>query len=390
MRIQQSTEVADILRLAISHEKFRASKPQWKIINAILNCRTAALGGHLYQCTKCGHGEPRYNSCRNRHCPKCQGADIAKWLHARSTELLPVPYFHTVFTVPHQFNIVFLQNKKIMFNLLSKAINETLKTATKSRYGGTIGFFGVLHTWGQLMEFHPHVHCVIPGAILKENGEIVLTDKNYFLPDRLLNKLFRAIFIKHLERAYSKRKLRFYGKARHLQQKKEFQKLKNSAVKTDWIVYSKKPFSSPQIVLNYLSQYTHRVAINNSRIRSIQNGVVTFSYKDYRRKGKKKTQKLKVTEFARRFLLHALPKHFVRIRHFGFMANRCRKEAVQKINKALEAVPILLQTETREESPCPKCNSGVLRKLAKLDEISLPYKTPNAIIPHRAQSPPAF
>lgn len=387
MRTQQNIEVADILRHTVSGGELTASKSQWKIVNSILNCRTAALGGHLYQCTECGHGEPRYNSCRNRHCPKCQGPDIAKWLQARSAELLPVPYFHTVFTVPHQFNIVFLQNKKVMFNILFKAINETLKTAAKTRHGGTIGFFGVLHTWGQLMEFHPHVHCVIPGVILKGDGEVALTDQNYFLPDRLLNKLFCGIFLKHLERAYSKGKLKFHGKALHLDQKKEFQKLKTSAVKTDWIVYSKKPFSSPETVLKYLSRYTHRVAISNSRIRSLKDGVVTFSYKDYRKKAKKKNQSLKATEFTRRFLLHALPRNFVRIRHFGFMANRCRKEEIQRIGEALDNKPTILQPEI-VETPCPKCNSGILLKISKLDEISLPYKTPNAIIPHRAQSPP--
>jgi len=389
MSTQQSTELADILRHAISHEKFRASKSQWKIINAILNCRTAALGGHLYQCTECGHGEPRYNSCRNRHCPKCQGADIAKWLQARSSDLLPVPYFHTVFTVPHQFNIVFLQNKKIMFNLLFKAINETLKTATKSRHGGTMGFFGVLHTWGQQMEFHPHVHCVIPGIIIKANGEIIRTEKNYFLPDRLLNKLFRAIFLKYLERAYSKGELTFHGEAVHLHQQKEFQKLKNSAVATDWIVYSKKPFSSPCVVLKYLSRYTHRVAISNSRIKSLKDGVVTFCYKDYRNKAKKKTKCFKAAEFTRRFLLHSLPLRFVRIRHFGFMANRHRKKSIRRINEAFDTTPTVLQEEILQTN-CPKCNSGKLVKLCKLDDISLPHKAPNAIIPHRAQSPPTI
>jgi len=242
MKHQSSIEVADVFEQVLSEGKLRASKLQWKVVNAITKCRTTALGGHLYQCTDCGNCEPRYNSCRNRHCPKCQGADINKWLQARAGELLPVPYFHTVFTVPHQFNILFLQNKSEMYKILFKAVAETLKTAAQSRYGGQIGFFGVLHSWGQKMEFHPHIHCVIPGVILKPNGEIIQSKDNYFLPDRILNKLFRAIFLKHLERVYKKGKLVLHNTSTQLKNYSDFQKLKNSAVKKDWIVYSKKPF----------------------------------------------------------------------------------------------------------------------------------------------------
>jgi predicted Zn-ribbon and HTH transcriptional regulator len=387
MSKQQVTEVADILKQLVSQERLRASPLQWKVVNAILKCRTSALGAHMYQCTDCGHSEPRYNSCRNRHCPKCQGADIAKWLEARAGELLPVPYFHTVFTVPHEFNALFLQNKAIMYNLLFQAVAETLKTAAKTRYGGRIGFFGVLHSWGQKMEFHPHIHCVIPGIIIKTNGELVVSKNNYFLPDRILSKLFRGIFLKHLERAYAKGNLSFHGKAKELSQTKEFQRLKNSAVTKDWVVYSKKPFAGPAAVLKYLSRYTHRVAINNARIKAHRDGVVHFTYKDYRRKAKRKIMRLKDTEFIRRFLLHTLPLRFVRIRYFGLLANRRRKDTLQRVNEQLgRAQPQDLQQS--QTLLCPACKSANLIKKFELSSKTLRSAEALTIIPHREQPPP--
>ena len=231
--------------------------------------------------------------------PKCQGGEIAKWLRARQSELLPVPYFHSVFTVPHELNGVFLQNQALMFDMLFQAVSETLMQAARSRYGGKAGFFGVLHSWGQKMEFHPHIHCVIPGVVLKDDGTIIESPKNYFIPDRILSKVFRGIFLSKLEASHSK--LRFIGNYAHLSSFLEFKKLLRLTTQKSWVVYSKKPFAGPTAVLKYLSRYTHRVAISNKRLRSFKDGVVTFSIKDYAAKKKRVTQ-IRASEFVRRSL----------------------------------------------------------------------------------------
>ena len=380
-----SVGVADILRSVVKSKEVRASAEQWKVINAIISCRTAALGGHLYRCSECDHSEPRYNSCRNRHCPKCQGADIAKWLKARSAELLPVSYFHTVFTVPHELNPLFLQNKALLFEVLFKAVAETIKEATLSRYGGEAGFFAVMHSWGQKLDFLPHIHCVIPAVVLKKDGTISKSPNNYFIPDRILSKLFRAIFMKHLERVQAK--LSFYGQSEYLSDPTELQKLKRRSVTKDWVVYSKKPFAGAEAVLKYLSRYTHRVAVSNSRIKELSNGQVSFSYKDYSCGSKKKLLTLSATEFSRRFLLHTIPHRFVRIRHFGFLANASKYKNLCQIRSLLTSTS--LQVTTADVAiRCPKCSNGQLLKTSAFNPIrhlTLITTTPRHIIPHRAQ-----
>lgn len=349
------SSVAEIIEGILEREKNSFSFEQWKVINAIINCRTSSLGGHLYKCNDCSKEIPSYNSCRNRHCPKCQGNSSAKWLEKRSKELLPVPYFHVVFTVPHEFNSIILQNKKVTLNLLFKAVSNTLKDVGKRKYKGKIGFFSILHTWGQKLNFHPHIHCVTPGAIIQNNNKIKKTGKKFFLAIKVLNQVFRAIFTKLLKCNY--KKLKFYNEQNHLNQKENFFQLLNEIKKKKWIVYAKKPFKSPETVFKYLAQYTHKIAINNSRIKSYKNNQVTFSYKNYSNNCKKKLITLKDSEFIRRFLLHVVPSQFVRIRHFGFLANSNRAKNIKAIREFFKTT--LQEFKLKPETPpkCPHCQS---------------------------------
>ncbi|MCL4138554.1 UNVERIFIED_CONTAM: hypothetical protein GTU68_031245 [Idotea baltica] len=381
--------LAKILKSVVSKGNIKACYQDWKVINAILKCRTASLGGHLYKCLGCGHSKPSYNSCRNRHCPKCQGKEIANWLKQREQELLEVPYFHTVFTLPHELNPVFLQNKKVLYNFLFQAVAETIKKATNSKYKGEAGFFSIFHTWGQKLDFHPHIHCVIPGVILKKDNTVIKTSNNYFLPDRVLEKLFCGIFLDKLEKLHGK--LSFYNEYKHLNDKQEFKKLLIKSTKHNWVVYSKKPFASSNAVLKYLSRYTHRIAINNSRIRDYSNSTVTFNYKDYKNGAKKRTCKLKEQEFIRRFLLHTLPHQFVRIRHYGFLGSRNKKKALSTIREHLNTKIILKKSLVKESSViCPKCKDAKMIKVTEIQMVNqklssfLLREEVNRIIPHRA------
>ena len=365
-------ELSDVMREVVSVGTLRASGDQWKVVNAIINCRTPALGGHLFRCKDCGGEHPRYNSCRNRHCPKCQGGATAKWLEKRANELLPVPYFHVVFTIPHELNGIVLQNKKTLYDILFRAVSETLKETAKRRYGGEIGFFGVLHTWGQKLEAHPHIHCVIPGLILKKDHSIEQTPNTYFLPQKVLSLVFRAIFCRLLKQCHSK--LILLGEQQYLEDSRSFNRFLQKLKQKNWIVYPKKPFARPENVLKYLARYTHRVAISNSRILGFKNGRVTFSYKDYTSEGKRRVMTLSADDFIRRFLLHVLPKGFVRIRHFGFMANAKRAKSLQKLRT------ILSQTKSSisqpESSRCSVCGSHRLEPLRKIPRKLLPFLTP--------------
>lgn len=356
-------ELADILRDVVASGQLQASKEQWKVVNSIMNCRTSALGGHLYCCQECGQQQPRYNSCRNRHCPKCQGGAIAKWLEQRAEELLPVPYFHTVFTIPHELNGIVLQNKKLLYDILFKAVSKTLKDVSQRRLGGKIGFFSLLHTWGQKLEAHPHLHCVIPGAVLNKDGSVKTTSENYFLPKEVLSLVFRAIFCKLLEKAHPN--LLFQGQQEYLADGRHFQCLLQKLQSKTWIVYPKKPFSGPETVLKYLARYTHRVAISNSRILSSGAGETTFSYKDYSAGGARREITLETSEFVRRFLLHVLPKGFVRIRHFGFMATANRSKSLLKLKTMLGARPLAEVSQTKK-SCCSSCGSDKLVIVGKI------------------------
>src|SRR3990172_4180604 len=316
------------------------SGAQLRVMQAIEVCRTAALGGHIDECDHCGHSTISYNSCCNRHCPKCQSLARAHWLEDRRSELLPVPYFHVVFTLPEQIAPVALQNKTLVYNILFRAASETLRriAADPQHLGADIGFLAVLHTWGQNLHHHPHLHCVVPGGGLSDDGRRwVYCRKRFFLPVKVLGRLFRRLFCDYLQEAFDAKELKFYGQLANLSDPQAFALWLHSARYKKWAAYSKPPFGGPAQVLDYLSRYTHRVAISNNRIQAIGDGRVTFQYKDYKDGGASKTMTLTADEFMRRFLLHVLPQGFVRIRHFGFLANRHRKQKLDLCRKLLDS-----------------------------------------------------
>jgi hypothetical protein len=362
-------ELSDIFRAAVKEPDFKATKEQWKVINAIINCRTAALGGHIYKCRECNKEQPHYNSCRNRHCPKCQGAASAKWLEARASELLDVPYFHLVFTMPHELNGLILQNKRVLLNILFQSASKALNDIAKKRLKGQIGFFSVLHTWGQKLDFHPHLHCVIPGVVLKDDNSIMKTKQNYLLPKNVASPVFRAIFIKALVKAYKAGKLKFLGEQLSLAAPSTFFKLIKTIKRKHWVVYAKKPFAGPETVLKYLARYTHKVAISNSRIIKTEKNLTTFLFKDYSKKSKKQICTLTNSEFVRRFLTHTLPHQFVRIRHAGFMANGKKTKAIKGIRDAIGDYVVKTVTALKEK-PFPACSCCGASNIIKVRIIS--------------------
>jgi hypothetical protein len=293
-------------------------------------CRTAALGGHVEACDRCGHHQVAYNSCRNRHCPKCQAGEAARWVEDRAAELLPVEYFHVVFTLPAALAPIALQNPRAVYGLLFRAAAEALQqiAADPAHLGAEIGFLAVLHTWGQNLQHHPHVHCVVPGGGLSPDGSRWSPCRpGFFLPVRVLGRLFRGKFLALLKAAFDGGKLSFQGKLADLAEPAEFRRSLANTANTEWVVYAKPPFGGPEQVLKYLARYTHRVAISNHRLIGLEGDRVEFLWKDYADEGRQKTMKLKAVEFLRRFLLHVLPAGFVRIRHYGFLANRvCREK----------------------------------------------------------------
>ena len=365
-------EVADIIRLAgdsfIERNGTHLAWPQLKVLRAIRNCRTAALGGHLDRCSRCGHQAISYNSCRNRHCPKCQTNAREQWLAKRAEDLLEVPYFHVVFTLPHDLSALALQNKKAFYDLLFRASAETLieVAADPKHLGARIGFLSVLHTWGQNLQHHPHVHCVVPaGGIAPDGSHWVHPPAGFFLPVRVLSKVFRGKFVAGLKRLFRKGELSFHGSLKSLADAKSFHRFLRQLFRRNWVVYAKRPFGGPGHVLQYLARYTHRVAISNHRLIGFKDGKVTFRWKDYARGNKKRTMTVSADEFLRRFLLHVLPRGFVRIRHFGFLTNRNRAALVPLCRRLLMETP-------RERSPdieharlaiewrCPQCAAPMI------------------------------
>jgi len=353
-------EVADVFR---THgDDFLArwghvlSRHQGKAFGDIRACRTAALGGHVEQCDQCGHCAISYNSCRNRSCPKCQAAARAKWLAEREAELLPVEeYFHVVFTLPQQIAVLALQNARRIYSILFHAVAETLLTiaADPKHLGAAIGFLAVLHTWGQNLHLHPHIHCVVPGGgISPDHSRWIPCRKSFFLPVRVLSRLFRKKFLIHLRKAFQKGKLQFEGELKSLAQPAAFEELCQQAGRIEWVVYAKRPFGGPEQVLKYLARYTHRVAISNRRLISMADGRVTFEWKDYAGGNQTKTMTLEAVEFIRRFLLHVLPSGFVHIRHFGFLANRKRKKELALCRSLLPLQPTANETSTASSSEC--------------------------------------
>jgi len=325
-------EVADLIRAA--GNTFIERSRRWltwqhvKVLLAIERCRTAALGGHIDECSRCGRRTTiSYNSCRNRHCPKCQANARDRWLEARSRELLPTRYVHVVFTLPHELAPLALQNKKVVYDLLFRASAETLLEVARTprRLGAEIGFFSVLHTWNQKLEHHPHIHCVVPaGGLSPDHTRWIHSRYRFFLPIEVLGCVFRGKFVAALRQAFAAGKLGFHGPLKSLAQPKAFSSLLRQLFRHHWVVYSKRPFGGPEYALRYLGRYTHRVAISNHRLVSFVDGQVTFRWRDSAHKNKQRLMTLPVEEFLRRFLLHLLPRGFVRIRHFGFLANRRR------------------------------------------------------------------
>jgi len=314
------------------------SRDQLRVMTAIERCRTAALGGHVEQCDQCHFQRIAYNSCRDRHCPKCQSLARAQWIEDRQAELLDTPYFHVVFTVPEEIATIAYQNKEVVYDILFRATSETLRTiaADPKHLGAEIGFFAVLHSWGQNLMFHPHLHCVVPGGGLSPDGQRwIACRRSFFLPVRVLSRRFRRLFVESLEKAFDEGQLKFFSSLQELDDRKAFLRYLAPLRKKKWVVYAKKPFAGPQQVLDYVGRYTHRVAISNNRILNIEDGQVTFRYKDYRDGSQQKTMTLSADEFIRRFLLHVLPAGFHRIRYYGFLGNRYRKEKLQQCRHLL-------------------------------------------------------
>jgi hypothetical protein len=365
-------EVADIIRLAgdsfIERNEAHLAWPQLKVLRAIRNCRTAALGGHLDRCSRCGHQAISYNSCRNRHCPKCQTNAREQWLVKRTEDLLEVPYFHVVFTLPHDLSALVLQNKKALYDLLFRASAETLieVSADPKHLGAQIGFLSVLHTWGQNLQHHPHVHCVIPsGGLAPDRSHWVHPPAGFFLPVRVLSKVFRGKFVAGLKRLFRKHGLSFHGSLRSLADSKSFHRFLRQLFRRDWVVYAKRPFGGPGHVLQYLARYTHRVAISNHRLIGFKDGKVTFRWKDYTRGNKKRMMTVSADEFLRRFLLHVLPRGFVRIRHFGFLTNRKRAPLVSLCRRLLNETPRERSPDSEHTRPaiewrCPQCAAPMI------------------------------
>ena len=366
-------EVADIFRAAgpayrTAHAG-HLSLHQLKIMSAIEHCRTAALGGHVEACSDCGHWRIAYNSCRNRHCPKCQGAAARTWLEAREADLLPVGYFHVVFTLPAEIAVIAFQNKALIYDLLFKAASETMLTIAvdPKHLGARIGITAVLHTWGSAMTHHPHVHLIVPGGGISRDGTRWISSRPAFLlPVRVLGKLLRRLFLTRLIQLYDAGRLTFFGRLAQLADRRAFLRHLAPVRKKRWVVYAKAPFAGPEAVLAYLSRYTHRVAISNGRLISFDGHGVTIRYKDYRRSdaGRQQVMRLAADEFIRRFLLHVLPKGFHRIRHYGLLAGTARKASIALARKLLRVAPQpedkMVDEPHDPRPPCPCCGSPMI------------------------------
>ena len=368
-------EVADILRAQgdCFLDRYRSSFDfqQLKAFRAIQRCRTAALGGHRDACPSCGYQTISYNSCRNRHCPKCQAQARERWLAARERELLDTSYFHAVFTVPHELNVLALENPRLFYDLLFTASAQTLREIASDRkhLGAEIGVVSILHTWGQNLLLHPHIHCVVPGGgFSPDHRRWIRPRYPFFLPVRVLSRVFRGKFLAALKRLHRRKKLQCAGPAAALADRQQFAKLLRRLHRHDWVVYAKPAFGGPMQVLRYLGRYTHRVAISNHRLLAFEQERVTFRWKDYTRGGKHGTMTLGTTEFLRRFFLHVLPRGFVRIRHFGFLANRFRASRLALGRQLLTSGRSMEQEvrthDVRSESSslwhCPRCGATMI------------------------------
>ena len=368
--IAQRLEVADVFR---QHEQeflqrwgHMLSYQQLRVFRDICACQTAALGARIEKCDHCSRETVAFNSCRNRHCPKCQSAAREKWLASQSRDLLPVPYCHLVFTFPHDLSMWALQNPQVIYDILFRAVSETLLTiaADPRRLGAHIGVLAVLHTWNQQLLAHPHLHCVVPtGGIALDKSRWIPCRKRYFLPVKVLRRMFRGKFLAFLTAAFRRGKLRFTGALRQFSRPAWFHRLVRQLRSRDWVVYARRPFSGPQHVIQYLARYTHRVAIANGRLISLHDGQVTFRWRDSGDGNRQKLMTLDAVEFIRRFLLHILPRGFVKIRHFGFLANRHRRKALE-LCRLLVPEPQPNSAVDRPATPseriCPACKIGTI------------------------------
>jgi len=371
--VRPPLEVADIFRrfgaAFRSAHAGHMSLAQLKVMSAIEACRTAALGGHVEGCTDCGHHRIAYNSCRNRHCPKCQGAAAREWLAARKADLLPVGYFHVVFTLPAEVADIAWQNKAAVYDLLFRAASQTMLTiaADPRHLGARIGITAVLHTWGSALTHHPHLHMIVPGGGISPDGaHWISSRRGFLLPVRVLAKLFRRLFLAGLIALHDAGRLRFFGDRASLGERRAFLRHLAPVRKKKWVVYAKPPFAGPEAVLAYLARYTHRVALSNRRLISLDETGVTFRYKDYRRDGAERysTMTLDAHEFIRRFLLHVLPKGFHRIRHYGLLASTGRKANVARARELLDASAPIAEAEPAVppdlRPPCPCCGGRMV------------------------------
>jgi Putative transposase/Transposase zinc-binding domain len=372
-------EVADIFRrYGTAYREaygFSMSQAQRRVMRAIEQCRTAALGGHVEQCDRCAHRRIAYNSCANRHCPKCLSLAKAQWLAARRAELLPVEYHHVVFTLPEEIAAIAYQNQVVVYGLLFRAVAETLQTiaADPKHLGAELGFIAVLHTWGQTLLYHPHLHCIVPGGGLSRDGQSWVSCRpGFFLPVRVLSRLFRRVFLAALQVAFDTHQLQFFASLQSLADPQAFAAYLVPLRTTEWVVYAKPPTGGPQQVLDYLSRYTHRVAIANHRLVSIDDGQVSFRWKDYRQHNHAKVMTLSAEEFVRRFLLHVLPTGLQRIRYYGFLGNCHRTEKLTRCRQLLgQAAPVSCLSPLRLDYrlryelltgrsllACPHCSHG--------------------------------
>lgn len=357
---------------------------QRRTLNDLAACRTAALGGHVLECPECGHQQIAYNSCGNRHCPTCQATASARWLEARAAELLPVPYFHLVFTLPDALNPIALAHPRVVYDLLLRCAAETVLevAANPDHLGARTGVLAVLHTWGQALQFHPHVHCVVPGGGLSEDRTCWIGSRpDFFLPVRVLSRVFRGKFLAGLRAAYANGRLHLAGRCPG-GEATEFERLVSAALRTDWVVYAKPPFGGPEVVLKYLARYTHRVAISDRRLLDFEEGIVRFRYKDYAHGNRKRVMKLSAREFVRRFLLHVLPARLVRIRHYGILSNRQRQGDLALCRELLgggpAAEPEPEETVKVPEGPesitptrvCPHCGAGRMIVIAEFPPLA--------------------
>src|SRR5437870_2927436 len=374
-----AVEVADILRAQgnsfLDRHRGQLRFQQLKVMRAILRCRTAALGGHIDRCLRCGKDWGlSFNSCRDRNCPKCQAQSRQRWIAARQQELLATSYFHVVFTLPHLLNTLIRQNPVELYNLLFRSVAETLMevAANPKHLGAEIGFFAILHTWSQNLLFHPHLHCVVPsGGLAPGRTHWMRGSATFFLPLEVLQQVFRGKFVDGLEQAFAEKRLNFSGLIQHLAKAKGFAEFVRKLHRHEWVVYAKPSFGGPEQVLRYLGRYTHRVAISNHRLVSFDGDQVTFRWRDYAHGNKQRLMTVSAAEFIRRFLVHVLPKGFVRIRHFGFMANYQRSSSLDLCRQRLGMAPVIRSAEIAPAVSswvCPKCG-GIMTLVERFTAV---------------------